>query len=494
MSVLIPHSGTVYTPAELADAMVRALGDDGRATWLDPCVGEGAFVRAIADLGVPKARIMAVDLDHTPSTADIIAKTVRGTDFVSWSQDTGTRFDRIVANPPYVALSQIDPTLLRAALAMRGESGPLFRLKANYWCAFLLSALRLLSPGGSMCMVLPAAWDYADYAASLRSRVPLHFRRFEVYRSSEPLFGSVQDGCVVIVGRDFNGSPTVTERFEVDSRQEIVDTLCRSEKSAHATGTVVHIANRLAETERPTRPFGDAFELRIGAVTGDSAYFLLTESERRQYKLPVEACRRCLTRASHLRAAEVTDKSWHALRESGARIWLFHPPDRLIDHPAVARYMSLSAVEGGCQRERFKVRSREPWYRAGLPKRVEGFLSGMSRLGPWICLRQDPRLTATNTLYTVRFRLAATWEERAAWALSLFAPVVRRQLMVMGRRYPDGLLKYEPGDLQRLLIPVPPRTEGSTRYYRDVVGAFLAHDRSKFDRLVSKWFGDRPKT
>ena len=113
----------------------------------------------------------------------------------------------------------------------------------------------------------------------------------------------------------------------------------------------------------------------------------------------------------------------------------------------------------------------------------------MSRVGPWICLRRDERLTATNTLYTVRFRLADTWDERAAWAISLFAPEVRRQLLSKGRRYPDGLLKYEPGDLGDLALPVPIRTRGAVARYRALVQAFLAHDRKAFDALLSDWFG-----
>ena len=256
MNPRVPDSGTVYTPDALAAAMVRAVGDARSAAWLDPCVGEGAFVRAMSSMGVPKKRIVAIDLDPRPSPSDALAETVRGADFVSWSQGTPARFDRVVANPPYVALNRLDRPLLRAALSLRTTDDLSLRLKANYWCAFLVSALRLIAPNGSLCMVLPAAWDYADYAGALRARAPLRFRAFEVYRSREPLFGPVQDGCVVIVGRGFGASPTRTERFEFETTEALTSALCAAERRARASSAIVYLPGRgRVVEERATRPF-----------------------------------------------------------------------------------------------------------------------------------------------------------------------------------------------------------------------------------------------
>ena len=45
-----PASCKVYTPGDLAEAMVRALGDFPGATWLEPSHGNGAFVQANTSL------------------------------------------------------------------------------------------------------------------------------------------------------------------------------------------------------------------------------------------------------------------------------------------------------------------------------------------------------------------------------------------------------------------------------------------------------------
>src|SRR5438045_1826466 len=67
---LPPSECKVYTPTNLASAMIRAISPSPADLWLDPCVGPGAFISALHSFGVPKQRLIAVDIDTTPSSAD----------------------------------------------------------------------------------------------------------------------------------------------------------------------------------------------------------------------------------------------------------------------------------------------------------------------------------------------------------------------------------------------------------------------------------------
>src|ERR1019366_6050075 len=81
----------------------------------------------------------------------------------------------------------------------------------NCWYAFLVGSIRLLKPSGSLCFVLPAAWDFANYAEPLRSEISSHFEEVNVFRSETPLFeaSGIQDGSVVLVARNLK-SPSRT--------------------------------------------------------------------------------------------------------------------------------------------------------------------------------------------------------------------------------------------------------------------------------------------
>lgn len=97
---------------------------------------------------------------------------------------------------------------------------------------------------------------------------------------------------------------------------------------------------------------------------------------------------------------------------------------------------------------------------------VTGFVSGMTKLGPWISFRSKRQLVAvTNTLYALIAKDKMGSEERAAWALALISTSPRQQFHAIARRYPDGLVKLEPHDLNSLRLPTPLRTKDAPEAY-----------------------------
>lgn len=69
--MLPPSECKVYTPPRLAGA----ASDD---YWLDPCIGPGAFIAPLREKGVPRERIVSIDIDPVPGREDSAATTVRG--------------------------------------------------------------------------------------------------------------------------------------------------------------------------------------------------------------------------------------------------------------------------------------------------------------------------------------------------------------------------------------------------------------------------------
>jgi len=97
--------------------MVRAIDTSPQGLWLDPCMGPGAFVACLRNQGVHKDRIVGVDIDPKAGAEDDSAITVRGIDFFEWCASTPRTFNRIVANPPYVAIRKLHSTLQRSLMA-----------------------------------------------------------------------------------------------------------------------------------------------------------------------------------------------------------------------------------------------------------------------------------------------------------------------------------------------------------------------------------------
>lgn len=480
-----PSSGTVYTPRQLALAVVRALKPDVRLRWLEPSVGDGAFLYALARKGMPREKITALDLETAKSPTDMLGQVERGRDFLAWAaEQQEPSFHRIVANPPYVALSKLPPALRRSVVSVEDPDGKPVRLSANYWYAFLCASLKLLKRKGSLGFVLPAAWDYADYAEPLRRRLPELFAEVEVHRCLKPMFTSVKDGCVVLIARGYREpGQHVLSRFEHRTLTELIENL----SSASPKPLLRYIVPK-------GRPLGEVMQIRLGGVTGHSKFFLLTEEERKARELPPRSCIPVLTKAKHLTGGQITYADWEKLKKK-ERVWLFHPEKQYARMAPVERYLELPVAEGGCDRDRFKVRIREPWYLTPMPEKVHGFISGMSRFGIWLCLNRMSGLNATNTLYVVSFKKARKVEERAAWALGLLTSPVRESLKAIGRHYPDGLRKFEPGDLAELRVPEPRHTEGALEAYLTATEHLLGSNPDEASRIADEFFarpGRRP--
>ncbi len=190
---LPPPGCKVYTPHSLADALVHRLFDNAACEWLEPSVGRGAFVQALSRRGVPPGRITAVDLDLVPGPVDENANVIRGVDFLEWATTHTTKYDRIIANPPYVAIPKLAPRLKRPAIAALRQLTTAPTAAANYWAAFLIVSMRLLRREGQLGFVLPAAWEYADYSAPIREEILRNFSTVTVHRCHKPLFPEVQE-------------------------------------------------------------------------------------------------------------------------------------------------------------------------------------------------------------------------------------------------------------------------------------------------------------
>jgi hypothetical protein len=221
-------------------------------------------------------------------------------------------------------------------------------------------------------------------------------------------------------------------------------------------------------------PFSDLYSISIGCVTGDATYFLLTESDRINHKLPLEAVRPILSKARHLSAAQITKTEWQRLHDRDERVWLFYPDAKTLHLSSVREYIRHGRRV--CNLDGYKLKHRDPWYTVRDIKTGVGFLSGMTKLGPWISFRSMRGLSATNTLYVLMPRTVMRAEERSAWALSLLSTPSRQQFHELARRYPDGLPKLEPHDLYSLRLPPPVRTHDAIRQYQRAI-QFLVSDR-----------------
>lgn len=147
--------GAFYTPPATADFMVSLLGVGPEHRVLDPCAGGGAFIDALLRAGVLEDRITAWELDPRACAALRAryprARVERLDALLDARLDGSERFDRIVANPPYLNKSSAYVRAHRDALRRRfgGVVG-----SGETSAMFLYLCLRLLVPRGRLSFIV----------------------------------------------------------------------------------------------------------------------------------------------------------------------------------------------------------------------------------------------------------------------------------------------------------------------------------------------------
>lgn len=477
------RSSRVYTPRPIARALVRRLSRElkSSATWLEPSSGDGALVREIAAAGYSKHNITALDISKRSHGLDDLAEVTEGVDFIAWASKQTKSYDVVIANPPYMKLGRVPEKLRSRALKVVAFDGQLVPRTSNYWYVFFCRAAELLKPAGHMAFILPASWSYADYALPAREWAMRSFEEVEVFRCRGPFFPGVGEGNTIVICKNFMGATAAKHYLrDVADVDELVSAL--DQVNGHPRG-----APRAPSTLRRSTvcvKARDVLTIRIGVVSGDSRYFLMKDRQRVEHGLPLEAFRPVLSHSRHLTKSWVKASDWNSLLTENRRVLLFSPPPELMSDKAVRHYIE----EGGCRRERYKVRVRgAQWFRCPESASFHGFMSGMTQAAPWVSLRRMRGLDATNTLYLVRFLEASNLNEKAAWAMTLLCSFVRAQVDVSVRRYAQGLRKLEPSDIYELVLPRPRVRKGVLEAYEQAVKFALGGDFQAAHAMCERW-------
>lgn len=167
--------GFVPTPPALVDRMVEKLfaaaPPAADSTLLDPGCGAGPFISGVVRWcranRTPIPRITGVDSDPVRiaearlALAGVAEVTLIQGDFLE--MPTG-RYDYIIGNPPYVAITGLDPAE-RARYRARFLSAT---GRFDLYLLFFEQALRLLGPGGRLVFVTPEKYLYVRSAGTAR--------------------------------------------------------------------------------------------------------------------------------------------------------------------------------------------------------------------------------------------------------------------------------------------------------------------------------------
>jgi adenine-specific DNA-methyltransferase len=490
--------GQTFTPPAVVASMVRwAARADVPARVIDPGAGSGRFLTA-AGRHWPAAALVGVETDPL---AALVARAnlaaaglaeraeVLVTDYRTVTLGAATGPTLFIGNPPYVRHHQITSTWkawFRATAADRGlPASGLAGLHAHFLLATALHAV----PGDAGVLVTAAEWLDVGYGRLIRSLFlgPLGGESLHLLDSSVAVFDDAAATAVIACFRPGARPATVRLRRVADlahlgdlteggqvpvyvlrAAERWGALLARPEPGSQQAGSAplggpghgggpaaggppggATTVRRGGGSGRGGHPvgqveLGELCRVHRGQVTGANRVWIVAADDPR---LPGRFLFPAVSRARELFGAGPVLAS-----VAGLRCCVDLPSDLsgLTGPEAAAVERFLAVARGAGAADTYIARHRTPWWRVGLREPAPILATYMARRPPAFVrnLAGARHVNIAHGLYP-----RAPLPPAALDGLAAF--LCRSVTLAQGRTYAGGLTKFEPGEMERLLVPEP---------------------------------------
>jgi len=453
-------AGQTFTPAPVVDNMIswagRALTP---ARVVDPGAGSARFLAA-AGRRWPEAELIGLETDPLAALigrATLAAVGLAGRATIELADYRSVRLPAVpgrtlfLGNPPYVRHHLVAApwkgwfrdTAARLGVPASGLAG----LHAHFFLATALHA----APGDAGALVTAAEWLDVNYGGVIRALLlgPLGGESIHLLDPATAVFPDAAATSAITCFR-----PGSTPRA-IRLRQVAGVTGLRGLAGGTPVPvTVLRSASRWRPLAvRPSGPrrrpaglveLGELCRVHRGQVTGANKVWITTGGDS---GLPARFLFPAITRASELlRAGDVLASSAALRRVIGlpADLCALSPSER----EQVTAFLDRARAAGAA--ESYVARHRSPWWRVRLAEPAPILASYMARRPPAF-VRNLAAARHVNIAHGLYPR-----DPLPPAALDGLAAYLRNSVTAgQGRLYAGGLAKFEPGDMERLLVPAP---------------------------------------
>ena len=447
-------NGATYTPPVVVSAMLAWAQDCPPVVRVvDPGAGSGRFSVAAARL-FPHAELVAIEKDP-------LAALLTRANLATWEAERArvvvgdyrecvpgpvTGRTLFIGNPPYVRHHNIPAPWKRwLTMTARGLGHSASQL-AGLHVHFFLATAAFGARGDIGAFITSSEWLDVNYGALVRDLAlnGLGARAVLVVTPEAQLFEDAQT-TAAITCFELGARPSSVRLKRIKQ----VSDLCRLEGGQAVRRERLAEARRWTPLLRTARPvpeghieLGELVRVHRGAVTGANKVWVVDPANT---DLPSSVLERTVTRARELIAAGTVLKDGSTLR---AVVDLPPDLDALCedDRRKVERFLKAARRLG--VHEGYIARHRPSWWSVGLRAPAPLLATYMARRVPAI-VRNLALARHINIAHGLYPRTVISED-----TLGRLAEAIRDSITVgHGRTYAGGLTKFEPRELERLLIP-----------------------------------------
>ncbi len=498
--------GSYYTPDWIADFVVRWLKNYSAHRVLEPSCGDGVFFDAIADhFSLDTMELVGFDTDpvaidqcyqkFVPNRGSL---TLYNEDFLAWAienikSDKPQHFDAIIGNPPFVRYQYMEKEQQKRAQEIFDLLGMKFTKHTNLWIPFVVASIEFLSPGGIIGMVVPSELLHVLYAQGLRDYLLTVCSKILLIDPEDLWFEDTLQGAMLLMAQkkldscDKSGVAIIRTKGPDFARQDPSALFTRAEYTPNEMLRKKWTYALLSSEELATYskvcksavifPFSKLATVDVGIVTGANKFFLVTDDIIRRFSL-ADVAHPMFGRSEHCPGV-IYDETQHQENKLKGYPTNFLYFDQENDGEKYSDYLRIG-IDAKIP-ERYKCRTRNPWYK--VPSVFSSPICMLKRSNgmPRLILNRLGAFT-TDTAYRVSPQKGV---DSATLVFCFLNTVTALSAELEGRFYGGGVLELVPSEIERLAVPyIPGAGNGIDCLNLDIRAKDTQYLLDKQDRLI----------
>jgi len=470
--------GGYYTPEDLATFIAKWVSIGSPINVLEPSCGDGIFIEAFhnikytSNLHFHGFELFADEAKKARKRASQlkVSNTIKNADFldhaISLMSAEKAEYDAVIGNPPFIRYQYLPAKSQEKAEIIFKLEHLKFTKHTNAWVPFVISAIKVLKPGGRLGMILPAEIIHVMHAQSLRTYLGEQCSKLLIIDPEEIWFEDTLQGAIILFAekkqdiKDHSyglGIYKVTGKGFLKENPESI-----FENTPRINGETVQgkwTQALLMEEERvlyksilslnDVHKFHDIAKVDVGIVTGANKFFLVPNKVVHEYGLENYA-HPMFGRSEHCPGLIYDEKQHQENEAKGSPTNFILIKDELAKLPKkVKEYIALGESES--LHTRYKCRIRKPWYKVPSVYSTKIGMLKRSHDIPKLILNTIEAYT-TDTAYRITVK-----EGIAADKLVFCFPTALTALSaeLEGRHYGGGVLELVPSEIEELAIAYP---------------------------------------
>jgi adenine-specific DNA methylase len=467
--------GGYYTPAILAEFIIRYAITNNNVSVLEPSCGDGAFIKAIDSIFPQNyLNITGIEFDENEAKKakkQLISLKLNGKiityDFLTWyikNSHLKNSFDAVIGNPPFIRYQYLPAFMQENAETIFNQLSLKFTKHTNAWITFVIASIDLLKPEGRIGMVIPSEIFNVIYAQSLRGYLGKMCSEISIIDPEDLWFESTLQGAVILFAKKKKSFNNISNGLGVirvkgfnfcnknpDSLLKNINringkTIAGKWTNAFLSKEEYSLYTKLKDNIR-IKHFSDVAEADVGIVTGANDYFLVNQETVEKYELH-EFSYPMFGRSEHCPGVLYSNDVHQENMKKGlptSFLWFNSEHNNLSKKQR--EYIKMGEIRN--LHSRYKCRIRSPWYKVPSVYSTKIGMLKRSHDLPRLILNEIGAFT-TDTAY----RIKCDYLKNELFVYCFMNSLTALSAELEGRSYGGGVLELVPSEINQLLIPI----------------------------------------